>query len=275
MSDDDQTAGTQDADQRYRLANGMSVYHLNQYETDFTYKEIFEDQIYLKHGISLKDDACIFDVGANIGLFIMFAKQTCPNAKIFAFEPALELCRLLRLNIAQYGSSVQVYQCGISDEEKEASFTYYPNYSIISGFYADLEDDKQTLSVGVRNQMQKSIPDGSVASDRFVDFLLKDKLKEARQCECRLRTVSSVLRESGVDRINLLKIDAEKSELQILSGIDECDWPKIDQIVMEAHSQQQSDSVISLLNAKGFKVNTEQEEQFMASGITNIFAKRP
>jgi len=116
---------------------------------------------------------------------------------------------------------------------------------------------------------------GSVASDRFVDFLLKDKLKEARQCECRLRTVSSVLRESGVDRINLLKIDAEKSELQILSGIDECDWPKIDQIVMEAHSQQQSDSVISLLNAKGFKVNTEQEEQFMASGITNIFAKRP
>ena len=165
-------AGTQDTDQMHQLPNGMSVYHLNQYETDFTYKEIFEDQIYFKCGISLEDDACIFDVGANIGLFTMFIKQEFPNAKVFAFEPVPELSRLLHLNITRYGPSVQIYQCGVYDEEKETSFTYYPNYSLMSGFYADLEADKQILSAGIRNLLHISIPYGNLAFDCFFKSLL-------------------------------------------------------------------------------------------------------
>lgn len=271
MSDDSQTTGSQDMDQMYQLPNGMSAYHLNKHETDFIYKEIFEDQIYLKHGINLKDNACIFDVGANIGLFVMFAKQISPNARIFAFEPAPDICRLLRLNTAQYGSSTQVHQCGISDEEKKTTFTYYPNYSILSGFHADPKDDKQILSAGVRKS--KSIHKRGM-SDRLVELIV-DKLIEARQFECQLRTISSILRESGVERVDLLKIDAEKSEAQVLDGIEECDWAKIDQIVMETHSEHQAEYVVSLLNAKGFKVSIEQEEQFATSGITNIFAVRP
>ena len=136
MGCDNKDGAEEGADQIYRLKNGLSVYHLNKYETDFSYKEIFEDSTYLKHGIALADNACIFDVGANIGMFAMFAKQLCPGAKIFAFEPAPEVCRLLQLNVAQYGSDVQVYQCGLSDKESVTNYTYYPHYSIMSGFHA-------------------------------------------------------------------------------------------------------------------------------------------
>lgn len=275
MECDNKAGAAEGADPIYRLKNGLSVYPLNKYETDFSYKEIFEDSTYLKHGIALADNACIFDVGANIGMFAMFAKQLCPGAKIFAFEPAQEVCRLLQLNVAQYGSDVQVYQCGLSDKESVTNYTYYPHYSIMSGFHAGFEEDNQALCAGVRNQISKSLPPGSsVASDRIVEVLVKGKLNDARQSQCRLSTVSTVLRETGIDRINLLKVDAERSELEILDGVDECDWPKIDQVVMEAHSEQQAERVVSLLNAKGYSVKTEQEAHFRTTVIVNIYAKR-
>ena len=44
---------------------------------------------------------------------------------------------------------------------------------------------------------------------------------------CQLKTLSEVIRESQVERIDLLKVDVEKSELDVLAGIDEDDWPKI------------------------------------------------
>jgi hypothetical protein len=64
------------------------VAHLNQYETDYVYKEIFEDECYTRHGIRLPDGATVVDIGANIGLFSLFALSRSPNAKIYAFEPA-------------------------------------------------------------------------------------------------------------------------------------------------------------------------------------------
>src|SRR5262249_22505755 len=59
--------------QYYELPNGMIIRHHNKNETDFSYKEIFEEQIYLRHGVVLKPGDCIFDVGANIGMFSLFA----------------------------------------------------------------------------------------------------------------------------------------------------------------------------------------------------------
>ncbi len=129
--------------------------------------------------------------------------------------------------------------------------------------------------MGTHNIMKKTIHNDRVKSGRVADLLVKGKLKEARQFQCRLLTVSSILREAGVDRIDLLKIDVEKSELHVLRGIDELDWPKIDQIVMETHGEHITESVTSLLNAKGFKVNTERDEQFMNVNIATIFAIRP
>jgi len=63
------------AEQLYRLPNHLEIVHFNKNETDVLYREIFEDQTYLKHRITIIDGDCIFDVGANIGLFTLF----CPS----------------------------------------------------------------------------------------------------------------------------------------------------------------------------------------------------
>ena len=66
---------------RYVLPNGLEIVHLNQYETDYVYKEIFEDQCYLRHGIRLQDGDTVVDIGANIGLFSLFVMSRCTKPK--------------------------------------------------------------------------------------------------------------------------------------------------------------------------------------------------
>ena len=261
-------------DLTYQLPNGLSVYHVNQHETDFLYKEIFVERAYLKHSITLNKNACVFDVGANIGMFTLFIKQECADATVYAFEPTPELNRIIKLNVNRYGQSVKVYQNGISDREGEATFTYYPDYSIMSGFHADAVGDASVLSSGIRNQLAKGNPKLKEMPDELIAGIVQKKLGKKKEIQCELKTVSSIIREVSVEQIDLLKIDAEKSELAILKGIEKSDWSKIKQIVLEVHSVEEVKVILPLLEQKGFKIKVEQEEQFTDSGIFNCFAIR-
>ncbi|HYO62398.1 MAG TPA: amino acid adenylation domain-containing protein, partial [Pyrinomonadaceae bacterium] len=65
----------------YQLPNGMRVAYLNHGETYSLYEEIFEERVYLKHGVELGDGAVVFDVGANIGMFSLFVGEHCRGAR--------------------------------------------------------------------------------------------------------------------------------------------------------------------------------------------------
>ena len=91
---------------------------------------------------------------------------------------------------------------------------------------------------------------------------------------CQMTTVSRILRDTQIERVDLLKIDAEKSELQILEGIDTAEWPKIQQIVLEAHSPEDAGKMRGILLEKGFETVLEQENQLVNSGVYNCFAVR-
>src|SRR6185503_1213330 len=89
---------------RYRLPNGMAVAQLNKNETDYIYQEIFERQAYLRHGITINDGDCIFDVGANIGLFTLFANQIARRPRVYSFEPNPVVFEILKANAKLAGS---------------------------------------------------------------------------------------------------------------------------------------------------------------------------
>ena len=42
----------------HTLPNGLSVFYINKNEVEHLYRELFEDQLYLSHGISLRDGDC-------------------------------------------------------------------------------------------------------------------------------------------------------------------------------------------------------------------------
>ena len=89
-------------------------------------------------------------------------------------------------------------------------------------------------------------------SDDDVVDLMRGR-HETRTQECRLRTVSDVLAEEGVTRVDLLKINVEKAERDVLAGIVEADWPKIRQITMQVHEIDDGVQAVSReLTARGF-----------------------
>ena len=251
----------------YRLPNNLEVAHLNKNETDFVYKEIFEDRTYLKHGISLREGDTIFDVGANIGLFTLFASQEFSVGYIYAFEPIPTTFAVLRRNAGMYNLNAKLYECGLSDHSGTETFTFYPKMSVMSGAYADAEEDEGIARSALKNQ--------DALLNRYADDLMAGRF-EREQFKCQLRTISEIIGENDVERIDLLKIDVEKSELDVLKGIKDADWRRINQVVIEVHDRTgQLQEITRLLNRHGFNFVVDQDELVQNTDLYNIYAIHP
>ncbi len=258
-------------DQYYILPNGLKIKHLNDQETSFVYKEIFEEEVYLKNGISLNDEDCIFDVGANIGMFSLHLQHNYKNLKIFAFEPTPQLCEIIKHNLSLFPSDVTVLQKGVSNKNEDATFTYYPNYSILSGFNADPEKDQRTIKAGIKTKESSN-----KLEEDITNAIVSAKLKDKQEFTCRLTTISDIIREYNIEKIDLLKVDAEKSEWEILEGIVDDDWEKIQQMVMEVHETNGPllEKICDLITTKGFSYQLEDEKHLDNSEIINVYATR-
>ncbi|HYO99699.1 MAG TPA: MupA/Atu3671 family FMN-dependent luciferase-like monooxygenase [Pyrinomonadaceae bacterium] len=248
------------ADRRgYRLANGMIVAHHSGLQTNIIYREVFEDKVYLQHGITLNDGDCVFDVGANIGLFTLFAHQQCKNPVVYAFEPIPPTFDLLSTNVALYGLDVKLFNCGLSGETKMSPFTFYPHAAGLSGYVSGADEDKQVTKSIIGSWLQKVAPEnkGAVLPQAELDALIDEQL-QSETYVCQLRTLSEIIRENNVARVDLLKIDVEGSEYNVLAGLDEADWEKIRQIVIEVHTEELLERITVLLERHGFNLSVDE-----------------
>jgi amino acid adenylation domain-containing protein/FkbM family methyltransferase len=260
------------ASRLHKLPNGLTVFHQNPNETRFIYDEIFKEEVYLKHGIQIRDGDCVVDVGANIGLFSLFVAQYWPNATIHAFEPLPPIFDALQNNAALYGLNGKVYDCGLSDCSREVVFHFYPNDTVISSSATSPEEARQLVRSYLRNQEQggeESIDDAEL--DALLDMRL-----QFQSYTCRLRSLSEIIAENAIERIDLLKIDVEGAEQDVLNGIRSDDWAKIQQIVVEVHDVAgRLADVEHQLASHGFVTEREQESQLRATDVYNLYARRP
>jgi amino acid adenylation domain-containing protein/non-ribosomal peptide synthase protein (TIGR01720 family)/FkbM family methyltransferase len=265
----------------HQLPNGQWVAHQNRNETDYLYEEIFVKQIYLGHGISLPADACVLDVGANIGLFTLFVRQCCPQSRVYAFEPLAPIFATLEANVRRHDGHVRLFAHGLADREGAEELLYYRRYSMMSGVarYASPGDEVEVVKRYLRNQSRED-QDGSMQLLLEADELLAGRF-EGEVMECRMRPLSQILREEGVERVDLLKVDVQRSELAVLQGIEEADWERIDQVVMEAHDAPGRESegrvamIAALLKRHGYRVEVEQDELLAGTDRYNLYAWRP
>ncbi|HYG10093.1 MAG TPA: FkbM family methyltransferase, partial [Pyrinomonadaceae bacterium] len=258
---------------RYKLPNNMEVACQNENEVEFLYREIFVRQSYMKHGITLEDGDCVFDVGANVGLFTLFMNEVCREVKVYAFEPIPPIYELLRRNVEHYAPTARVFNCGLSNVSRRTEFTYYPKSSIMSGYYADAVQDREVVTSFTLNEQQQWIDAGD-SPQQLVDEVLDGRF-DSEQFDCHLRTLSSIISEHRIERIDLLKIDVEKSEADVLDGIEDAHWPLIRQVVVEVHDLDgRLRDIIQLLKAKGYKVKVEQESWLKGTVIYDVYATR-
>jgi len=263
---------------RCKLPNNMEIAYQTKVEAEYFYKDIFEKQIYLRHGITLKDGDCVFDVGGNIGLFTLFVHQQQKNITVYTFEPAPILFEIMRFNISRNGFNAKLFNCGLSNQTKTATFTFYLKNSGMSSFYADVKEEKKVLRTIMLNQLNQQrqgitgMEQVMQDADDLIDELLEDRF-ESETYTCQLRTLSDVIAEYHVEQIDLLKIDVQKSEWDIITGIKENDWHKIKQIVLEVHDiEGRLNQILILLQQHEYQVFVEQDDMCEGSNLYNLFA---
>ncbi|MCB0976181.1 MAG: FkbM family methyltransferase [Acidimicrobiales bacterium] len=127
----------------------------------------------------LRDVRTVLDVGANCGAASVYFAQQFPGATVHAVEPGSEQLECLRYNAAHFPGIV-VHPIGLSSEDRTATL--------------HLAEDSGQASV------------------------YRSDWHDGRTEEITLRNASAWLAEQGISSIDVLKVDAEMSELEVLSS---------------------------------------------------------
>lgn len=130
----------------------------------------------------------ILDIGANTGVFALAAKAINPRARVLAFEPISRIADRLRDNVALNGFDIAVVEAGASDSTGEAVI-FEP--ATEHAYSASLDS---TMLAG------------------------RDDLRETTIAVTR---IDHLVRERGLGRVDLVKLDTEKHEMAVLQGFGE------------------------------------------------------
>ncbi|GJM33278.1 MAG: hypothetical protein DHS20C18_22790 [Saprospiraceae bacterium] len=255
--------------QLFTLPNGMQMYSYNKFEIEFVYDEIFNNNVYFKHGINIPDGGVVVDIGANSGMFSILAGQVANEVQIYAYEPLPPTYEILKLNTDLYPGNYNLHNWGISDKEEKAVFTHYPNATVLSTRSASHAEVTETVKQFILNSE-------GYAEDQLdeeeLNALLEEKLV-TQQFECTLKTVSQIIAENELSQIDYLKIDVEDAEWAVLEGIKMEDWPKIRQLVIEVHDVKGRLAAIKKLLANlGFEVWVHQSSDAQNTSLYDLYA---
>ncbi|MEC7948540.1 MAG: FkbM family methyltransferase [Myxococcota bacterium] len=259
------------------LSDGLQVWCLRKSEAAVLDHHV---QGYLDHGIEVRDGDTILDVGANIGIFGVRAVQRHSGVRVFALEPVPDIFRVLEKNASDHGDGRLVpLNCGAAQETGRTRFTYFPRSPALSTSDPSAwDEDPGEFEEAVAGATRTAPMWYARLVPRFLSGLVARHLRgAAREVEAELRTLSDIIDEHGIDRVDLLKVDCEGAELPALLGIRAEHWARVGKVVVEVHDRQGRLATIrSLLEQHGLSnITTEKEDGFEGTRLVNVFATRP
>lgn len=251
-----------------KLANGQEVYCRSKTDVDLLSRELLsDDNLYLRHGLAIQDGDCIIDVGANIGFFLLYLNRVLREGKVYAFEPIPEIQEVLHRNAEQHNHlNLRLFDCGLSRQAGEATFTYFPRTSVASTMYPDssaaFRHNSRRFVLQEMRGRSHLLRAALAVTPEWLWFPLTEAIRRyfqaTQQVTCELRRLSDIIREEHIDRIDLLKVDTEGAEEDVLAGLDPPDWERIRQAVVETHHGVESAMRMErLLRDRGFKTVRE------------------
>jgi FkbM family methyltransferase len=228
-------------------------------------EEIVVSRIYLQEGVQVRPGDVVLDVGANIGVAAAFFAAECGAEAVHCFEPVRPIFEQLQRNLRHFPACIP-HPYGLSYRSRSTTITYYPRDWAISGLYAEPVAEREMLRRALLNLGN---------TEEEADERLRDRFA-SEELPCELRTLSDALRSESIERVDLLKIDVEKAELDVLAGIADADWPRIRQLVMELHlDSERRERAASTIRARGFDVTVRQDPTMAGTDIHMVYAVRP
>lgn len=203
---------------KFVLRNGTVFECPKQNNTLGIIEEIFYNNCYTPN-FAIKENDVIVDIGANIGVFSVFAAQKTKNF-VYAFEPVPENFVFLQKNIeANKVGNVKIFNCGISAKK------------------------------GTEN-----IDMNGVSGGHFVYGSGKGS-ENRKAMEIKVESLRNIMDENNIMEIDMLKIDCEGCEGKIFKSLPLEYLQRIKRISMEFHdnvSELKHDEIIRILTNAGF-----------------------
>jgi FkbM family methyltransferase len=241
------------------------LHHYDPSQLAFQIAEIAGERTYLRHGIEVEEGAVVLDVGANVGVAAAFFADVCGAGVVHSFEPVAPVYELLRANVAGLMACV-THPFGLSSRAGTATITFYRGAAAMSGLYAEPERDRALVRTALANFGLHGAAAEAELEGRY----------EPQELRCELRALSGFLGEQRLERVDLLKIDVERAELDVLAGIADGDWPAIRQVVLEAHDEDgRAGAIAGALTARGFAVEIDQDAAMRGTAVRMLYARRP
>ncbi|HEY7120810.1 MAG TPA: FkbM family methyltransferase [Tepidisphaeraceae bacterium] len=205
-----------------RLKSLDTLVHVRRATSDFlVLRDIFEDGEYEQSALfNLPADATILDLGANIGLSVLYFATLCPQSRFIAVEPDAGNVAMTRLNCRNLidAGRATIVQAFVASTDGHAAI--------------DRTDDAWGF--------KKS--DGTTTSTA-----------PAESISC--ISIPSLLRQSGWDRIDLLKCDVEGTEAELF--VDCREWiGKVRHLIVETHPPYTPDRLFDDLKRGGWDYTT-------------------
>lgn len=181
--------------------------------------EIFFSHVYNPVDLPIECNDIVVDIGANIGVFALFAAQRTKNT-VFAFEPFSPNVEFLKQNAYANGfHNIAIHQCAVSDK-----------IGSVRLFLSEISGGHLLFDHNIKGRLEKYV---EVAST----------------------TLQSIVDDNNLRRIDFLKLDCEGSEGAILQATPRDCLKKVCKVAMEFHdnvSQLKHDEIQNLLVDAGF-----------------------
>jgi FkbM family methyltransferase len=183
---------------RVRLRNGIVLEGPETIELAFLFQETWLRQIYSPPGYEVGRGEIVIDIGANIGVFTLYAATRARDVQVYAYEPFPENVKWLRHNVTSSGlTNVRVQQKAIGAE------------------------------TGVRYLQ--------VNADDWIMHSLFGGGETARGLPVDCLSFDDVMNGEGIAQCDLLKLDCEGSEYEILQRCAPETLKRVRRIVGEYH----------------------------------------
>ncbi len=206
---------------RLRLRNGVVIEALPASRLVGLYKEIWYRDEYRLRREPLPVGATVVDIGANIGVFALYAASFGGAGRVLCFEPFPESFAVLKRNIEHNPSlGVEAYPLGVAGS---------------SG--------KRRLQVGDCHGWNR---------------MVGEEGGNAVEIEC--VTLAEAFERGKVQRCDFMKVDCEGAEYEIFLEAPRQVLSRIDRIVLEYHdhlTEHRHGELVDVLRAAGFQAEAQ------------------
>lgn len=250
------------------LPSGELVYFRSRADIDLLLQEsATEHHVYARHGIRLRENAVVVDVGANLGFFTLFVARSLRDATIIAIEPVSEVFEMLRRTVeSNCRCDVRLVNCAIGTVAGTADITYFPRVSVASSLHHqdshEFRSNSRRFVLGELARRSSLFARLMAVSPEWLWVPLAETIRRffhtSRRVRCVVRPLAEVFNEERLSCIDLLKVDTEGSEDDVLASIAADQWQHIRQVVVEVHHGSESAARMrSFLEKKGFSTTAE------------------